>query len=91
MASRKPVSRSKTPRSSRWLWANDYKQFRRRLVEARHSANLTQREAAKLLGRSNTYVADSETGERRVDAVELARFAAIYRKPLTFFFPFFKG
>lgn len=90
MPPRKPVSRSQTPRSSRVRWAADYEQFRRALVEARADAGMTIREAAKELDRPHSYVAKSESGERRVDAVELARFAAIYRKPLTFFFPFFR-
>lgn len=90
MANRQPRPRSTTRRSSRWLWTHDYTLFLRRLVQARESAELTQREAAELLGRSNTFVAKSETGERRVDAVELAHFATIYRKPLGFFFPFYQ-
>lgn len=91
MASRRPPkSRTLTRRSSRWLWAQEYARFRKRLAEARESAGLTQREAAELLGRSNSFVAKSENGERRVDAVELARFASVYRKPLKFFFPFYR-
>jgi transcriptional regulator with XRE-family HTH domain len=52
---------------------------------------MTQRDAAQRLGRPQSYVANSETGERRVDAVEIAKFAELYGRPLWFFFPFFKG
>jgi transcriptional regulator with XRE-family HTH domain len=71
-------------------WVADYDQFRKRLIQARHDAGLTIRAAAELLGRTHSFIAKSETGERRVDAVELARFAAVYKKRLDYFFPFFK-
>ena len=48
---------------------------------------MTQREAAEKLGRSHSFVAKSETGERRVDVVELIQFAAIYRKDAAYFLP----
>lgn len=72
-------------------WVADYEQFRRRLVQARADAGLTLREAAKRLGRAHSFISKSESGERRVDAVELTHFAAIYGKPLRYFYPFFKG
>jgi transcriptional regulator with XRE-family HTH domain len=75
-------------RGSKARWRRDYEQFRRRLVEAREAAGLTQRDVAAQLGRSQAYVGKSETGERRVDIVELAQFARVYRKPLKYFAPF---
>jgi transcriptional regulator with XRE-family HTH domain len=71
--------------SSRAYWAKAYERFRSRLVAARNEADLSQRQAALRLGRSQGFVAKSETGERRVDVVELAAFARIYRKPIDFF------
>jgi transcriptional regulator with XRE-family HTH domain len=87
---RRPHDRSTSRRSSRLLWKHDYEQFRRRLVEARERSGLTQREAAAELGRPNSYVAKCENGERRVDAVELAKFAALYHRPIRYFFPFLR-
>lgn len=55
------------------------------MVRAREAMGLTQREAARRLGRSQSFVAKSETGERRVDVVELSEFAEVYQKPITFF------
>lgn len=74
--------------TTRALWKADYEVFRARLVEARRSAGLTQHQAAALLGKSQSWIAQSETGQRRVDVVELARFARAYRKPVKFFLPF---
>lgn len=77
-----------TRRTSRSWWSADYELFRERLVEAREAKKLTQREAAARLGRANSWVAKCENGERRVDAVELAHFAALYGKPIKYFYPF---
>lgn len=60
------------------MWQKEYEEMRRRLREARESAGLTQRDAARLLGRQQSYIAKSETGERRVDAIELLQFSTAY-------------
>ncbi|HXT16988.1 MAG TPA: helix-turn-helix transcriptional regulator [Gemmatimonadaceae bacterium] len=73
--------------SSRARWPKLYNEFRVCLVEARELAGMTQREAAKALGRSQSFIAKSESGERRVDIIELAQFAAVYERPLRFFLP----
>jgi len=64
-----------------------YKEFLRRLKAARLAARLTQAEAARTLGRPQSFLSKCESGERRVDVVELAEFAEVYRKPLDFFLP----
>ena len=69
-------------RSSRAYWGTQYARFRRLLIAAREGAGLSQREAAAVIGRSQSFIAKSESGERRVDVVELAEFARIYRVPL---------
>lgn len=72
-------------KSSKLVWRRQYETFRRRLVEAREGAGLTQRDVAKRLGRSQSFVAKSENGERRVDVIELMEFAKVYRRSLTYF------
>lgn len=62
-----------------------YQRFLRQLRKAREEAGLTQREVARALGKPPSFVAKCENGERRVDVVELSRFARTYRKPMTFF------
>lgn len=74
-------------RSSRARWPKLYEEFRAALVRAREQAGLTQREASERLGRTQSFVAKSESGERRVDIVELTQFAAAYHKPVSFFLP----
>lgn len=62
-----------------------YQRFLRQLRKAREQAGLTQRDVARALGKPPSFVAKCENGERRVDVVELLRFARTYRKPLAFF------
>lgn len=47
------------------------------LAERRKAAGLTQAQVAKVLGRHQPFVANIESGERRVDLVELLDIAAI--------------
>ncbi len=74
-------------RTSKLLWQHQYEAFRKRLVSARELAGLTQTEVAQRLGKTQTFVSKCETGERRVDIVELTNFARIYNQPLRYFAP----
>jgi transcriptional regulator with XRE-family HTH domain len=57
----------------------------KRLKQARLDAKFTQWEVAKLLSRPQSFVSKSESGERRVDFVELLHLAKIYKKPISYF------
>jgi transcriptional regulator with XRE-family HTH domain len=48
-----------------------YEHFRRKLVEMREKAGMTQRALAAKLGREHSFVSRIELGERRLDVVEL--------------------
>ena len=56
-----------------------------RLVEARREAGMTQVQVAAAFGKHQSFVSKCENGERRVDALELAAFARVYRRPLGWF------
>ena len=64
-----------------------YKSFLARLREARRLAGLTQVEVAGRLRKHQSFVSKSESGERRVDFVELLAFAEIYEVDVDFFRP----
>ena len=64
-----------------------YKVFLRQLRQARQESGLTQHEVAKTLRVYQSFVSKCESGERRVDVVELERFAKLYGKAVTYFLP----
>ncbi|MEZ6235282.1 MAG: helix-turn-helix transcriptional regulator [Phycisphaerales bacterium] len=56
-----------------------YETLRSQLLGVREAAGLTQRELAERLERPRSYVWKSETGERRIDPVELVRWCQACR------------
>ncbi len=60
------------------VYSTAYRRLLERLRAARQAAHLTQVEVARAFGRPQSFVAKCEAGERRIDAVELARFAEVY-------------
>ncbi|MBL8841971.1 MAG: helix-turn-helix transcriptional regulator [Planctomycetes bacterium] len=64
-----------------------YREFLKRLREARVAAGLTQVEVARRLGKPQSFVSKCESGERRVDVVELFDLAYLYGKTLDSFAP----
>lgn len=67
------------------IYSEQYQNFLTRLRSARKDSGLTQTQVAENLGKPQSYVAKCESGERRVDIVELAEFAKLYDKSLDFF------
>ena len=56
-----------------------------RLREAREESGLTQDEVADEFGLLQSFVSKVETGDRRIDPVELCLFAELYKKPVAWF------
>lgn len=63
----------------------EYKAFLVKLIAARTASGLSQRDVAKRLGIPQSQVSRMETGETRVDVVQLRRFATLYRRTLNYF------
>ena len=63
----------------------EYAYFTERLRKARHEAGLSQVQVAKKLKRPQSYVSNIESGQQRVDVVELGRFAKMYQKEISYF------
>jgi len=64
-----------------------YREFLKRLRAARAKSGLKQEDVARRLRKPQSYVSKCESGERRVDVIELSAFAAIYGVPITVFVP----
>ncbi len=63
----------------------EYAYFVERLRKARLEAGLTQTEVAKKLKRPQSHISNVESGQQRVDVVELQNFAKIYNKSIDYF------
>lgn len=62
-----------------------YDRLLSKLRHARKDAHLSQAAVASLLDKPQSFVSKVETGERRLDFVELQFLARIYKKPLSYF------
>jgi len=62
-----------------------YERLLSALREARLSASLTQTQVAAKFGAHASFVSKIESGERRIDVIELADFCRIYGKTLPAF------
>lgn len=67
------------------IHTREYKAFLKRLKQARKEAGLTQKHVAKIVGKTQSFISKCESGERRVDILELKVFADLYGKPLDYF------
>ena len=55
-----------------------YKAFLQAIRKARLDAGRTQAEVARRLGKPQSYISKAETGERRLDFLELEELARLY-------------
>jgi transcriptional regulator with XRE-family HTH domain len=78
-----------TPEDPRIMASTIYSKEHRNLVErlkkARKEAGLDQIAVAKLLGVTQSYISKMESGQRRIDIVQLKRFAKVYKKEIEYF------
>ena len=62
-----------------------YGRLRERLRAARIEAGLTQAQVGHLVGKPQSFISKTESGERGVDFIEMQVFARVYGKPLPYF------
>ena len=67
------------------IHTKEYAYFVERLRTARQGTGLTQVQVAKKLKRPQSHISNIETGQQRVDIVELQRFAKLYGQDITYF------
>ena len=64
------------------VYSARYQRFLALLKRARLDAGLTQVDVARHLNQPQSYVSKCESGERRIDVVELLDFAVLYHKQI---------
>jgi transcriptional regulator with XRE-family HTH domain len=67
------------------LDASERKKMGARLREAREYVGLSQDEVAKTLSIPRTALSNIETGQRRIDVLELKKLARLYKRPVEYF------
>ena len=70
---------------TRSIRTKEYAYFVGRLRKARGEAGLTQIQVAKKLKRPQSHISNVESGQQRVDVVELQIFAKMYNKDINYF------
>lgn len=70
---------------SKTIYSKEHKYIVGQLKKARKMANLSQEEVAKILGKTQSYISKIESGQRKVDVIQLKEFAKIYKKDITYF------
>lgn len=63
----------------------EYTLFIERMKQARTDSGLKQIEVAKKLKRPQSYISRVESGEYRLDILEVKRFAQLYNKDINYF------
>lgn len=63
----------------------DRRQLGMRLRKAREYLGLSQEEVARYLGIPRSALSNIETGQRRIDALELKRLGQLYKQPVGYF------
>lgn len=64
------------------IYTERYKDLLSKLVDAREKSGLTQSEVAKKLNKPQSYLSKIESGERKIDFIELEDLALIYKMPI---------
>ncbi|MFA4991596.1 MAG: helix-turn-helix transcriptional regulator [Candidatus Omnitrophota bacterium] len=62
------------------IYTKTHKALVRQLVKARKLAGLKQEKVAKKLGKTQSYISKIESGQCRIDIVQIKELAAIYKK-----------
>ena len=77
------MSKDKEPRSE--VKEDDRKTLGERLREAREYLGFSQEEVATYLEVSRSALSNIESGQRKVEALELKKLARLYKRPVSYF------
>lgn len=67
------------------IYSNEYNEFVKKLKQARLDANIEQKEIAKIIGKSQSYISKIEKGQIRLDIIQLKHLSCIYKKDIFYF------
>lgn len=67
------------------IHTKEYKELVQKLKQARVSLGLGQKQVANKLKKTQSYISKIESGQIRIDIIQLKQLAKLYKKPLDFF------
>ena len=67
------------------IYSDEQKFLVDKLIEARKESGLNQNQVAKKLGKTQSYLSKVESGQLRIDVIELKKFAVLYKRSINFF------
>ncbi|MFA5947839.1 MAG: helix-turn-helix transcriptional regulator [Candidatus Gracilibacteria bacterium] len=67
------------------IFTEDHKYLVEKLKKARLENGFDQKQVADLLKKTQSFISKIESGQRRVDIIQLREFSEIYKKPLSYF------
>jgi len=67
------------------IYSKESESLVKQLKKARKEAKLNQNEAARLICVSQSYISKVESGQIRMDIIQLKNFAKVYGKSIDFF------
>jgi len=67
------------------IYSKGHKQLIEKLKNARIEIGLDQIEVAERLNKTQSYISKAESGQRRIDIIQLKEFAKLYKKDIHYF------
>jgi len=67
------------------IYTKKHKYLVSQLIKARKKSMLKQSDVARKLGRTQSYISKMESGQTRIDIVQLKELSEIYNKKIDFF------
>ena len=67
------------------IYSKDHQTLVAKIRKARADAGLDQKHAAQLMGTSQSNISKIESGQRRVNVLQLKELARVYKKRLSYF------
>lgn len=68
------------------IYSKDHRILIAKIKKAREESGLQQQDVARRLKRTQSYISKLESGQRRIDVVQLKALAKIYKKNFDYFF-----
>lgn len=70
---------------SKTIYSKEHQYIVKQLKKAREEKGLNQKQVAEFLDKTQSYVSKIESGQRKIDVVQLRELARFYKKDLNFF------